>query len=97
MKNHLLILLLLVFTLSCTGQKMLIATYDKKMAIIKNPKCIKWITGKDFEMWKLEKVDLSKVNDILIDAINNNEFYFLKSKNISELKKNYRQYPLSKE
>jgi hypothetical protein len=92
MKNYLLILILLVFTFSCTGQKKPIGTYDKKMAIIKNPEYIKWITGKDFEMWKPEKTDLNKVNEILIDAINNNEFHFLKSKNISELKKNYRQY-----
>lgn len=95
MKFKIITILLTIVLMSCSEQKKIVQNndgLDKKMAIINNPKYIKWITGKDFEIWRPEVSDLKKVDEILSKAIKDNQFYFLKSKQLSEIKKNYRQY-----
>ena len=77
-------------TINCYGQ---LKQVDDKLAIIKDESYIEWFTGEDFKMWTPNSADLMMANEILVDAINNGEFYFLKTKSISELKRNYyRQY-----
>ncbi|MGH2666325.1 hypothetical protein [Flavobacterium sp.] len=94
MKNKIASIIFGLFLLSCTGQKKAVnnAMGDEKLAIISNPEYTKYILGKTYEMWKPEESDLKKVNEILSKAISDNQFYFLKTKEISEIKKNYRQY-----
>ena len=87
------ILLNIVYILSltsCSVQKD--NTIDKKMTIIQDSKYVKWVTGKNFDLWKPSDIDLKKVDEILIKAIDENQFYFYRTKKLSEIKKNYRQY-----
>lgn len=76
---------------SCSGQKSN-KSIDTKMTLIQDTKFIKWVTGKDFTIWKPNQIDLNKVDELLNEAIEENKFYFLKTKKISELRKSYRQY-----
>lgn len=76
---------------SCLGQRLHNAK-DNKVAIIEETKYIYWVTGYDFSSWKPNEIDFKVADDILIKAINLNQFYFLRGKNISEIKKYYRQY-----
>ncbi|TGD59894.1 hypothetical protein [Flavobacterium humi] len=94
MRNRIGSILFGLFLLSCTGQKKAVDNPmgDEKLAIITNPKYTKYILGKTYEMWKPEGSDLKKADGILSRAINDNQFYFLKTKELSELKKNYLQY-----
>jgi hypothetical protein len=94
MKNRIASLIFVLFLMSCIGQKRVINNPmgDEKLAIISNPEYTKFILGMTFEIWKPEESDLKKVDEILSKAISDNQFYFLKTKQLSEIKKNYRQY-----
>jgi hypothetical protein len=80
---------LLIASCSCQKSEYL---KDKKMTLIQNSKYIKWVTGKEYNLWEPSNIELKKTEEILIKAINENQFYFLKEKKLSEIKKNYRQY-----
>ena len=66
---------------------------DDKLAIIKNKDYIEWLTSKDFEIWYPNSSELVQIEEILLQAIRDDKFNFLKTKRIVELKKKYyRQY-----
>jgi hypothetical protein len=75
---------------SCSGQKDNVI--DKKMTIIQDSKYLKYVTGKNFNLWEPSDIDLKKVDEILIKAIDENQFYFYRTKKLSEIKNSYRQY-----
>ncbi|WP_430408591.1 hypothetical protein [Kordia sp.] len=65
---------------------------DQKMTIIRDSTYTKFMIGKNHSLWEPSNKDFVEINSIIEDAIQDGEFYFLKTKSISEIKKYYRQY-----
>tara|TARA_Y100000589_G_scaffold327592_1_gene369755 strand:- start:796 stop:1302 length:507 start_codon:yes stop_codon:yes gene_type:complete len=81
--------MLLLF--NCLEEKQ-IALQDDRRTIITDSSYTKFMIGKQFSLWSPNKENIEKVDSILVKAINDNVFYSLKSKDISEIHKFYRQY-----
>lgn len=83
--------LFFLFLFNCSESKKSNTT-DNKMTVITDSSYIEWMIGKDFKIWKPNDSDLQIVDDVLISAIDNGEFFFLENECLSEIRKYYRQY-----
>ena len=65
---------------------------DDRMAVITDSSYTKFMIGEDFNLWNPDDKHFKKVDSLMIKAIEAGDFYFLKNKTISEIRKYYRQY-----
>ena len=85
-------ILIVLLLISCKTQKKINDSTNERVALFNDKKNIEWMVGKNYSESTFLHADFLVIDDVLKVAIQENEFYFLEEKQLSELKKYYLQY-----
>ncbi|NJM81006.1 MAG: hypothetical protein HC854_17885 [Flavobacterium sp.] len=92
MKRFINFCFLTILMISCVSKKVEISKDYDSEAFFNDQRTINYIIGDNFFTSDFNSKDFGIVDEVLNRAISEDKFYFLKDKNIIELKKYYRQY-----